>query len=51
MQRGDNRIPQASRLFDLHFENISGLEQHRRLAKDADAIRRAARNHIARLQA
>ena len=48
--RSHDRVAQRPDLLDLHFENIAGFEQHRRLTKDADAIRSATRDHIARLQ-
>src|SRR5581483_6672942 len=44
------RIAQHAELFDLDFDHVTVLEKDRRLAREADARRRAGEDEIARLQ-
>src|SRR5262245_677408 len=47
---GHHRVAERPKLIDLDFDLVAGLEEHRRLAGEADAGGRAGEDEIAHLQ-
>src|SRR5262245_60273261 len=46
----DNPVPQRSQVLDDYFKHVSGLQQHRRLSEDANAVGRTGSDDIPRLE-